>query len=146
MPTVSRTFTVTPPPHAVLHYLRDFGNAEQWDPGTQHCERIDDGPVAEGSSWRNVSKIFGVTTELTYTLTELSDRKLVFVGENKSAVSVDTITVDAAGSGSVVSYVAELDMRGAATLLTPVMKLVFEKLARDTEQQLTTVLNELVTS
>lgn len=129
-----------------MNYLRDFGNAVHWDPGTQRCERIDEGPVGEGSSWHNVSTIFGVTTELTYTLTELTDRKLVFVGENKSAVSVDTITVDAAGSGSVVSYVAELDMRGPAILLTPVMKLVFEKLAGDTEEQLTSVLNELVTS
>jgi hypothetical protein len=32
-------------------------------------------------------------------------------------------------------------MHGAATLLAPAMKLVFEKLANDTERQLTRVLN-----
>lgn len=144
MPTVSRTFSVSPSPGVVVDYLKDFGNAEQWDPGTHSCERVDSGPVSEGAYWHNVSKIFGVTAELTYKLEELTDGKLVFVGENKSSTSVDTITVDAAGAGSVITYEAELEMHGAAKLLTPVMKFAFEKLAADTEKQMTTVLNRLV--
>ncbi|PRC43349.1 polyketide cyclase [Mycobacterium sp. ITM-2017-0098] len=143
MPTVSRTFTVNPPPNLVVDYLKDFEHAEQWDPGTRSCERIDSGPVAEGSFWHNVSKIFGVTAELTYKLEELTDRKLVFVGENQSSRTIDTITVDAQGSGSVITYVADLEMQGTAKLLSPVMKLVFEKLAGDTEKQMATVLNQL---
>lgn len=143
MPTVSRTFTVSPPPDRIVDFLKDFGHAEQWDPGTRSCERIDSGPVAEGSFWHNVSKIFGVTAELTYKLEELTERKLVFVGENQSSRTVDTITVDAEGSGSVITYVADLEMQGTARLLNPVMKLVFEKLAGDTEKQMATVLNQL---
>ena len=145
MPTVSRRFNVSPPPGIVVAYLKDFGNAERWDPGTQSCERVDSGPVAEGACWHNVSKIFGVTAELTYKLEELSDRRIMFVGENKSSTTIDTITVEAAGSGSVLTYTADLDMHGAAKLLNPVMKLAFEKIAGDTEKQLTTVLNQLVT-
>jgi carbon monoxide dehydrogenase subunit G len=146
MPTVSRKFNVSPPPGVVVDYLKDFGNAEQWDPGTRSCERVDSGPVAEGAYWHNVSKIFGVTAELTYKLEELTDRKLVFVGENQSSTSVDKITVDAAGDGSEITYEAELEMHGLAKLLNPVMKLAFEKLAGDTEKQLTAVLNQLVKS
>ncbi len=146
MPTVSRTFTVSPPPHLVVDYLKDFGHAEQWDPGTRSCERIDSGPIAEGAFWHNVSKIFGVTAELTYKLEELTDRKMVFVGENQSSRTVDTITVDADGPGSVITYVADLEMQGTAKLLNPVMKLVFEKLAGDTEKQMATVLNQLATT
>lgn len=143
MPIVSRTFNVSPPPRVIVDYLKDFTHAEQWDPVTRSCERVDRGPVAEGAYWHNVSKILGRTAELTYKLEELTDRKLVFVGENKSATSVDTITVDAAGSGSVVTYEAEREMHGAARLLNPVMKLAFEKLAGETEKRLTTVLNQL---
>ena len=146
MPTVSRTFTVSPPPDLVVDYLKDFQHAEQWDPGTQTCERIDSGPVTEGAFWHNVSKIFGVTAELTYKLEELTPRKMVFVGENKSSRTVDTITVDAQGSGSVITYVADLEMQGSAKLLNPVMKLVFEKLAGDTEKQMSSVLNKLATT
>ena len=68
MTTVSRTFDVRPQPAVVIDYLKDFGHAEEWDPGTESCTRQDSGPVQVGSSWHNVSKIAGVTTELTYTL------------------------------------------------------------------------------
>lgn len=143
MPTVSRTFTVSPPPAKIVDYLKDFANAEEWDPGTQTCTRTDNGPLGEGASWHNVSKIFGVTAELTYVLRELSDDTLVFVGTNKSSTSTDTITVAPDGTGSRLTYRADLEMNGAAKLLNPVMKLVFEQLANDTQKQMVTVLNRI---
>jgi hypothetical protein len=84
-----------------------------------------------------------VTAELTYTLEELTESRLVFVGENKSSKTRDTITVDAAETGSLLTYRADLAMKGAAKVLNPVMKIVFEKLASDTEKQMTAVLNRL---
>lgn len=146
MATVSRKFNVSPPPRVVVDYLKDFANAEKWDPGTRSCERVGTGPVAEGSYWHNVSKLFGVTAEHTFKLEELSDHKVVFIGENKSSTAVDTITVEADGAGSVITYEAELEMYGAAKLLNPVMKRAFEKRAGDTEKQMTTVLNQLAES
>ena len=146
MPSVTRKFNVSPPRGVVIDYLKDFGNSEQWDPGTQSCERVGTGPVAEGSYWHNVSKMLGVTAELTYKLEELTDRKVVFVGENKSSSSVDAIAVEAAGAGSVITYDAELEMYGPAKLLNPVMKRAFVKRAGDTEKKMTTVLNQLVTN
>ena len=143
MPTVSRTFSVSPPPATVVDYLKDFSNAEEWDPGTQTCTRSDGGPLTEGASWHNVSNIFGVKAELDYVLRELSDSTLVFVGTNKSSTSTDTITVKPDGTGSKLSYRADLEMKGAAKLLNPVMKLVFEKLASETEKQMVSVLNGL---
>lgn len=143
MPSVSRTFAVTPPPATVVEYLKDFSNAEQWDPGTQTCTRQDDGPVREGSTWHNVSKIVGVEAELTYTLESLKPDQLVFVGKNDSSTSTDTISVEEHDGGSVITYHADLEMHGAAKLLSPAMKLVFEKLANDTEKQMTEVLNKL---
>ena len=146
MPTVFRTYTVSPPPDVVVGYLKDFGHVVQWDPGTRTCERIDSGPVAEGAFWHSVSKIFGVTAELTYKLEELTDRRVVFVGENQWLRAIDTITVGAEGSGSVITCVAELEMHGTAMLLRPVMKLLFDKRAGDTEKRMTTVLNALATT
>ena len=90
-----------------------------------------------------MSKIVGVNAELTYTLNTLSNRTLVFVGTNDSSTSTDTITVDASGAGSVITYRADLEMKGAAKLFSPAMKIIFEKLANDTEKQMTTVLNAL---
>jgi carbon monoxide dehydrogenase subunit G len=143
MPTVSRTFSVAVPPDRVIDYLKDFSNAEEWDPGTESCTREGAGPIEVGTTWHNVSKIVGVKAELTYTLNTLNNRTLVFVGENDSSTSIDTITVDASGAGSVITYKADLEMKGAAKLLSPAMKIVFEKIAGDTEKQMTSVLNGL---
>jgi carbon monoxide dehydrogenase subunit G len=143
MPTVSRTFSVSPPPQQVVDYLKDFANAVEWDPGTQRCTRIDSGAIVEGASWHNVSKIFGVTAELTYTLDSLSDSNIVLIGTNKSSTSIENISIDAVNTGSVITYRNELEMHGPLKLLNPVLKLAFEKLANETEQQLTSVLNRL---
>ena len=143
MTTITRTFTVEPAPSVVLDYLKDFSHAEEWDPGTETCERIDGGPVAVGSRWHNTSKIAGVSTELEYTLEELTDSKVVFAGKNETATTTDTITVVPSGSGSEITYEAVIEMSGAAKLATPVVKLVFEKIGSDTEDDMVTVLNRL---
>jgi carbon monoxide dehydrogenase subunit G len=144
MPSVSRTFTVAPPPQVALDYLADFSHAEEWDPGTESCTRNGDGPVQVGTTWDNTSTIAGVSTELTYTLEELTSDKVVLVGRNDTATSTDTITVTPAdGSGSEITYRADLEFHGAAKLGAPIAKLVFEKIGSDTEKQLTEVLNGL---
>lgn len=85
-----------------------------------------------------------MSTQLTYTLTELTDDRVVFVGENDTARTVDTITVTPAnGGGSEITYHADLELRGAAKLATPLAKIGFEKLGNDTEKQMTHVLNSL---
>lgn len=141
MPTVERTFTVTPPPAEVIEYLKDFARTEEWDPGTQSCTQNGSGPVQVGTTWHNVSKFAGRETELEYELKELTDSRLVFVGNNKSATTTDTITVLPQGTGSEITYRADLELHGLASVAGPALKPIFEKLADDTEKQLTEVLD-----
>ncbi|WP_374454508.1 SRPBCC family protein [Nocardioides sp.] len=145
MTTVSRTFDVRPAPDLVIDYLKDFSNAEDWDPGTESCTRIDSGPVQVGSRWHNTSKIAGVSTELDYTLEQLTDDTIVLVGRNDTATSTDTITVvpNPDGAGSRITYEAVIELSGAAKIADPIMKIVFEKIGSDTEDDMTTVLNRL---
>lgn len=143
MTTVSRTFTANAAPGVVVSYLADFGHAEQWDPGTERCIRKDSGPVRIGSSWLNTSKIAGISTELTYTLEELADDRIVLVGRNDTATSIETIEVTPSGAGSSITYTNDLEFNGVAKLAAPLGKVVFEKLGNDTEKQLTDVLNGL---
>jgi hypothetical protein len=93
-----------------------------------------------------MSKIAGVSTELDYTLEQLTDDTIVLVGRNKTATSTDTITVVPSpdGPGSRVTYEAVIKLNGAARIADPVMKVVFEKIGSDTEDDMTTVLNRLV--
>lgn len=144
MTTVARTFTVAPQPQTVIPYLADFAHAEEWDPGTERCVRNDAGPVGLGSSWHNTSKIAGVSTELTYTLRELTDKRIVLVGRNDTAISTETIDVVPHGRGSEITYTNELQLAGIAKLAAPLAKVIFEKLGNDTEKQLVRTLDGLV--
>jgi carbon monoxide dehydrogenase subunit G len=143
MTTVTRTFTVRPEPATVLDYLKDFTNAEEWDPGTERCTRNDTGPIVVGSTFHNESKIAGVGTELTYTLEKLTHDTIVLVGRNETATSTDTITVRPHDDGSEVTYEAVIEMHGAAKLAAPLVKLVFEKVGNDTEDDMVRVLDGL---
>ncbi len=143
MTTVSRTFDVTPRPEVVVPYLADFAHAEHWDPGTERCVRNDAGPVRVGSSWHNTSKIAGITTELTYTLEELTDGRIVLVGRNDTATSTETIEVTPSDAGSTIVYTNDLEFHGVAKLAAPLGKVVFEKLGNDTEELITATLNSL---
>jgi carbon monoxide dehydrogenase subunit G len=141
--TVSRSFTVDVPPEVVVAYLADFAHAEEWDPGTVRCVRNDDGPVRVGSSWHNTSKIVGISTELTYTLRELTGDRIVLVGTNDTATSTETIDVSPRGTGSSITYTNDLQFNGVARFVTPLAKVIFEKLGNDVERQLVETLNAL---
>lgn len=134
MVSVSRTFIVDKDVDTVLAYLADFTHAVEWDPGTQSCTPVDSSPIAVGKTWRNVSKIAGVTTELDYTLTELDGSHVLLVGSNKTAQSSDRIAVKPHPGGSEVTYDAVITFNGLAKLGTPLIRLVFEYLGNKTEQ------------
>lgn len=137
MVTVSRTFTVDVPRDIAVDYLADFGNAVEWDPGTLACTRINSGPVAPGARWLNVSRFLGRETELMYVLAEKRADGVTLEGNNQTATSVDRIEVHAESGGSRIVYRASIRFRGLARLAEPLMRLVFERLAAKTADQMT---------
>ncbi len=136
-----RTFAVAASPAAVLGHLSDFGNTRE-----PAATRQDSGPVTIGSSWQHESRILGRAAELTYTLTELTPDRVIFVGRNENATSVEVITVRAVAGGSEVTYRADLEIHGLAKLATPVLRGEFEKLGDETAARLTDALNALASA
>lgn len=145
MVDVTRTFTVAVARENAAAYLRDFAHASEWDPGTQSCTQVSDGPVAAGTQWHNVSKLFGITTELTYTLVTDEPNHIVFEGENKTATSVDDITLTDEGPQSTrIDYHARVEFNGAAKVAGPFLKAGFEaKVAPETVEKMTEALERL---
>jgi carbon monoxide dehydrogenase subunit G len=135
---VVRTFTVSASPAAVLAYLTDFGNTR--DPG---ATRHHGGPLAVGTTWQHESRILGRTAELTYTLAEVGPDRVVFVGRNETATSVEAITVRPAATGSEVTYRADLEIHGLVKLAVRVLRSEFEKLGDATAARLVAALNAL---
>ncbi|MER5352169.1 SRPBCC family protein [Kitasatospora sp. NPDC002551] len=129
MISVERTMVVDRPAGEVLRYLADFGHATQWDPGTESCVRLDGAALAEGASWRNVSRFRGRRTELHYRLERYEPGRLVFVGRNRTVTATDDITVRASGNRAVVVYRARLRFHGPARLASPFLRAEFERLA-----------------
>ena len=143
---VARTLTVTAPATAVLEYLKDFGNTERWDPATRRTTRHDTGPIGIGSSWHNETKVLGVRSELTYTLSAAERDRLVFVGRSEGASSTGIVTVRPLPGGTQVTYRLELEVHGLAKLATPVLRSELEKLGTETAGRLTEVLNRLASA
>jgi carbon monoxide dehydrogenase subunit G len=141
---VERTFVVNQPVDVVINYLKDFANAEQWDPGTKSCTQESPGPVQVGTTWHNVSVLKGKETELTYRLAELSDEHILLVGENKTATSRDDLTVKPAEGGSAITYHAQVEFHGIAKLVgTILLKSEFDELGDKTAEQMTRAINAL---
>jgi carbon monoxide dehydrogenase subunit G len=143
MVDVERSFTVAQPMDVVVGYLADFAHAESWDPGTQSCTPLTDGPVVVGKQWHNVSEIKGHQTELTYTLSRQEADHLTFVGENKGATSTDDLSFASTGDGTRITYHASIELHGLLKIIGPFAQHEFEKLGDATERQLTEVLNAL---
>ncbi|GAC69280.1 SRPBCC family protein [Gordonia soli] len=143
MVDVQRTFTVRKPVADVAAYLRDFSHAEQWDPGTQSCERISTGPIGLGTRWHNVSKLFGISTELEYELTRDDPDHIVVTGRNKTATATDDLRLAPAGDAATeITYHAHVDFNGIAKIGDPVFQLMFNRLAQSVPKQLTETLEK----
>ena len=135
MPSVERTVTVEKSIDKVWTYLSDFRTTEQWDPPTVSTTRTSgDGGV--GTTYTNVSKFLGNETEVEY----VEQQRLQLAGDAGSVKLLDTITFEQNGTGTSVTYHAEMDPVGAAKLATPLLppalKVLGDKVASSMEEQL----------
>ncbi len=70
MITIERQVVTATPFDRVTAYLSDFTNTADWDPHTEKCERLDSGPLQAGARYRNVQKVAGKSSELSYELVD----------------------------------------------------------------------------
>ncbi len=145
MLSAHRTFTTTAAPDVVYAFLADFENAEEWDPGTVECTRVDgDGGV--GTTYRNVSSFLGRKTTVEYVARELNPPSFVhFEGNNEQFTGHDRISFEASGAGTQVTYDAQFDFHGPAKVAVPVVALYLPFLASKTVNQLRERLDRLGT-
>ena len=143
MPSVHRTFTTTAAPDVVFAFLADFAHAEEWDPGTVECTRIDgDGGV--GTRYRNVSSFLGRKTTVEYVARELdAPTFLHFEGTNAQFTGHDRISLQASGAGTQVTYDADFAFHGASKVAIPRVAGYLPLLATQTVKQLRDRLDRL---
>lgn len=140
---IQRTVETTAAPGPVFAYLSDFTNTNEWDPGTITTERVEgDGGV--GTVYHNVSEFNGNKSELRYEVVELvPERKIALKGEGKSVHADDTMELEPAGTGTRVSYTADIRLKGLLKLAEPFLGKAFKKLGDEAEEGLNTALAKL---
>ena len=112
-------------------YLATFSNAAEWDPGVLAGEQLDPGPVGAGSRFRLVVPFPGLRMSLTYEVIRCVPGHEVLLAATTSGVlrSTDRIVVTGGEDRSVVSYEAEVRLRGPLQVLAPVMRPGFRAVA-----------------
>jgi hypothetical protein len=112
----------------VFTYLADFSNTEEWDPGVIAASRLSEGEIGLGSQFRLEARFMGRSNELTYRIVEYEPpRSVTLLGETDTVVSRDRITFEAVGSGTRITYDAELTLKGPLRLADPLLALAFKR-------------------
>lgn len=114
----------------VFRYMADFSNTKDWDPNITETAVTSTGdPVRVGATFHVVQGSGLTKVELDYETVELDqDRRVVLRSETDSLVSVDTITVEPGGAGSVVTYDVEITLKGVRKVADPVMGLFLQRI------------------
>ena len=136
--TIGSTLSVS----EAFAYMAAFDNVTEWDPGVTTASRIGDGPVALGTHFAVEASFFGRSIPLTYVVTSFEqDKTFTLSAEASTFRSVDTVTVMADGSGSRVTYDADLILKGPFKLFDPGLALAFRSVGNKARDGLRRVLN-----
>jgi dehydrogenase/reductase SDR family protein 12 len=111
-------------------YMADFANAAEWDPGTASAERLDDGPVGQGATFRLGVRIGSRVSPLDYRIVSYQrPHQVVLLGESEGIRSEDTMTVTPTADGRcILTYDADLTLKGTFALGNPVLPLFFARI------------------
>lgn len=129
MITVDETVKTTLAPTEAFDYLKNFEHTSEWDPGTPVVEKTSTGPVAVGSTFHAEAEFKGKRQPLEYEVTALTANSITLRGENKTVISVDTITVTPSGPGSAVNYKAQFSLKSWKKIAEPFVRDTFQGLA-----------------
>ena len=121
---VERTLQVAATPEAAFDFVADFSRAQEWDPGIPSARRLDEGEIGRGSRFELVSRFGSTEQTIVYELTEYDrPNRVTLVGDGKNFHGTDTISfAPADGGGTRVTYVADLGLKGLASLAVPFLR------------------------
>lgn len=115
-------------PEEAFDYLADFTNATEWDPNTSSSKCVEGKPGELGSRYDVVTEFGGREMELTYETIEVDrPRKVVLQSGNSSTEIRDTMTFAPSGTGTEVTYNANVAPKGLVKLIDPVLSLMFKR-------------------
>jgi carbon monoxide dehydrogenase subunit G len=117
-------------------YLGDFANIADWDPGVVRATHHTAEPLEAGARFKVTTSYMGRESTLTYETIEIeAPRRVLLRAETGNFTSLDELKFDLRpGGGTLVTYDADLAMKGIARLAELPMRLAFRRIgdsARD---------------
>lgn len=133
----------SPKPAAeVFEHLADFTTIAAWDPSVASSTFTGGVKGQVGCRFHVEQATVGPPVGIDYEITEIAHpHRVTLRGTNAWLVSIDTITVDPAGSGCEVTYVAEIRLKGPLRLWDPLMQLGLRRIGAKAKRGLTEHLN-----
>ncbi|MCB9789094.1 MAG: SRPBCC family protein [Deltaproteobacteria bacterium] len=108
--------------------IADISRFAEWDPGIERVERVAGDGRGVGSAWDLTVRTVG-TTVMRYEMTAWErPRSFVLTARTRLLRSVDTVRVEAAGTGSVVTYDARLSLAGPLRLMDPLLGVALRRI------------------
>ncbi len=116
-------------PAEAFAYMADLTNFAEWDPGVDRVEQVEGGGAGPGAAFDVAVKLPGWTMTLRYDTIAFDNASTTMTAfaQNALMTSKDTITVEADGNGSIVTYDAELKLKGLLGLSDPLLGLTFNQ-------------------
>lgn len=113
-----------------FEYTANLTNLTEWDPGVDRAEQA----IGEGPG---PSAMYDVTVKLPFRTMTLRYETVAYNGPANTMTAIakhalmtskDTISVEADGAGSIVTYDAELKLNGLLGLGNPLLGLAFNRI------------------
>ena len=116
-------------PAEAFAFMADLRNFEDWDPGVQRATQVDGTGGGPDASFDVVVDAPGKGLALRYETTEYdAPRRVVVKAESKMFTSLDRIDVEPDGTGSFVTYDAELTLNGPLGVFDILLRPVFNRI------------------
>ncbi len=113
-------------PKEVFAYLADLRNFAEWDPGVKAVKQVKGSGGGPGNVFDVTVAGVGRDLILRYVTEEYdAPRNLLVVARSSVFTSIDRITVEPDGTGSVVTYDADLRLNGVLRVGDLGLRLVF---------------------
>jgi hypothetical protein len=123
-------------------YMADLTNFAEWDPGVVKVNQVEGDGAGPDTAFDVTVKGVGGDLTLRYVTTSYDEPdSFVAVANSSMLKSVDTVTVEADGPGSIVTYDAELTLNGLLGLADFALGLVFNRIGDKAAAGLITALD-----
>jgi carbon monoxide dehydrogenase subunit G len=117
------------PPAEVFAYLADLRNFAEWDPGVRRVSQVEGDGAGSGAVFDVTVAGVGRDLTLRYRTVEYAPpRDLLVLAESTLFTSQDRITVETDDAGTLVTYDADLRLKGVLRLADRGLRLVFGRI------------------